>query len=150
MTVCVREREVVLYDSSHVLLNKPPGCMTDLKDRDLPVAYDFLAGAPLNDELRPVGRLDLDTTGLLLWTTDGFWLQRLTHPKRKVPRTYNAALSQPFVAPPRRCRNSEHAVVRLVALLQVSDDEIVPRFRWRIGGGEDRLQRGIAVVPELW
>ena len=90
----------MLYDSSHVLLNKPAGCVTALKDRDHPVAYDFLIGAPLKDELRPVGRLDLDTTGLLLWTTDGLWLQRLSHPKRKVPRTYHAALSQPFMPPP--------------------------------------------------
>jgi 16S rRNA pseudouridine516 synthase len=100
VSVCVREREVVLHDSSHVLLNKPPGCVTALKDRDHPVAYDFLTGAPLKDELRPVGRLDLDTTGLLLWTTDGGWLQRLSHPRRKVPRTYHAALSQPFLPPP--------------------------------------------------
>src|SRR5918993_5397048 len=99
ITVRVREQEIVLYDSSHVLLNKPPGCVTALKDRDHPVAYDFLTGAPLKDELRPVGRLDLDTTGVLLWTTDGLWLQRLSHPKRKVPRTYHAALSQPFLAP---------------------------------------------------
>jgi 16S rRNA pseudouridine516 synthase len=43
-----------------------------------------------------VGRLDLDTSGLLLWTTEGAWLQRLTHPKRAVPRTYHAALARPF------------------------------------------------------
>jgi len=47
-----------------------------------------------------VGRLDLDTTGLLLWTTDGKWLQRLTHPKRAVPRIYQAALARPFGLPP--------------------------------------------------
>ncbi len=52
-------------------------------------------------ELRPVGRLDLDTSGLLLWTTDGSWLQRLTHPKRAVPRSYQAALACPFQPPPR-------------------------------------------------
>lgn len=96
ITVRVGERDVVLHDSSHVLLNKPIGCVTALKDREHPVAYDFLTGAALKDELRPVGRLDLDSSGLLLWTTDGQWLQRLTHPKRKVPRTYHAALARPF------------------------------------------------------
>lgn len=100
LTVRVLDDEVVLHDSSHVLLNKPLGCVTALRDREHAVAYDYLAGAPLLDELRPVGRLDLDTSGLLLWTTDGQVLQRLTHPKRKVPRTYQAALTQPFVQPP--------------------------------------------------
>lgn len=100
LTVRVGDQDVVLYDSSHVLQNKPLGCVTALKDRQHAVAYDLLDGAPLLDELRPVGRLDLDTSGLLLWTTDGQVLQRLTHPKRKVPRTYQAALSQPFVQPP--------------------------------------------------
>ena len=100
MTVRVHDREVVLHDSSHVLLNKPVGCVTALKDKEHAVAYDFLEGAALKDELRPVGRLDIDTSGLLLWTTDGLWLQRLTHPKRKVPRTYHAALARPFAPLP--------------------------------------------------
>ena len=52
------------------------------------------ATAPLHAELRPVGRLDADTSGLLLWTTDGAEIQRLTHPKRAVPRTYQAALAR--------------------------------------------------------
>lgn len=100
VTVRVREQDVVLYDSYHVLLNKPTGYLTALIDKQHAVAYDLLNGAPLKDELRPVGRLDLDTSGLLLWTTDGQWLQRLTHPKREVPRTYHAALARPFFPPP--------------------------------------------------
>lgn len=99
LTVCVLEQDVVLYDSSHVLLHKPVGCVTALRDSQHAVAYDYLEGAALRDELRAVGRLDLDTSGLLLWTTEGHWLQRLTHPKWKVPRTYQAALAQPFVQP---------------------------------------------------
>jgi 16S rRNA pseudouridine516 synthase len=74
--------------------------VTALRDARHPTAYALLAGAPLFAELRPVGRLDVETSGLLLWTTDGTWLQRLTHPKRAVPRTYQAALARPFRAPP--------------------------------------------------
>lgn len=89
-------RSVTLHDAYHALLNKPAGCVTALRDARHPVAYACLRGAPLCEELRPVGRLDMDTTGLLLWTTDGAWLHRLTHPKYGVPRTYQAALARPF------------------------------------------------------
>jgi 16S rRNA pseudouridine516 synthase len=89
-----------LREAFHALLNKPTGYLTALEDDRHPVAYSLLRDAPLHGELRPVGRLDLDTTGLLLWTTDGTALHRLTHPKRRVPRTYQAALARPFRAPP--------------------------------------------------
>lgn len=99
LTVRVIDQDVVLHDSSHVLLHKPLGCVTALRDSHHAVAYDYLTGAALRDELRAVGRLDLDTSGLLLWTTDGRWLQKFTHPKWKVPRTYHAALAGPFAQP---------------------------------------------------
>jgi 16S rRNA pseudouridine516 synthase len=98
--VRVDDNELRLVEACHLLLNKPPGCITALEDDRHPVAYTLLRDAPLFAELRPVGRLDLDTTGLLLWTTDGTALHRLTHPKRRVPRTYQAALARPFHAPP--------------------------------------------------
>jgi 16S rRNA pseudouridine516 synthase len=91
---------VALHDAVTLMLNKPVGCVTALRDARHPTAYALLRGAPLADELRPVGRLDLDTSGLLLWTTEGAYLQRWTHPKRALPRTYQAALARPFHAPP--------------------------------------------------
>jgi 16S rRNA pseudouridine516 synthase len=89
-----------LFDVARVLLNKPIGCVTALRDPRHPTAYALLREAPLHAELRPVGRLDLDTSGLLFWTTDGQEIQRLTHPKRAVPRVYQAALAAPFQPPP--------------------------------------------------
>lgn len=91
---------IALYDAARVLLNKPTGCVTALRDPRHPTAYALLRGAPLHAELRPVGRLDADTSGLLLWTTDGAEVQRLTHPKRAVPRTYQAALANDHGALP--------------------------------------------------
>ena len=93
-------RRAVLYDSFHLLMHKPAGCVTALSDGRHPTASGYLVGAPLRNELRPVGRLDLDTSGLLLWTTDGAWLHRLTHPRTALPRGYHAALARPFQAPP--------------------------------------------------
>jgi 16S rRNA pseudouridine516 synthase len=99
LDVLVDDQPSTLVDRVDLMMNKPLGCVTALRDARHPTAYALLRTAPLHAELRPVGRLDLDTSGLLLWTTDGAWLQRLTHPKRALPRTYQAALARPFRAP---------------------------------------------------
>ena len=98
--VVVDDEPLALVAAAHVLQHKPAGCVTALDDARHPTAYALLRDAPLFAELRAVGRLDLDTSGLLIWTTEGTWLQRLTHPKRAVPRTYHAALARPFQPPP--------------------------------------------------
>lgn len=82
-----------------LLLNKPLGVVTAHADRRHPTAYALLRDAPLFDDLRAVGRLDKETSGLLMWTTDGSLLHRLTHPRYAVPRTYHAALARPFERP---------------------------------------------------
>ena len=94
--ITIGGRNLELHDSFHLMLNKPAGCITALSDPTHDTAVAYLGGAPLVADLRPVGRLDLDTTGLLLWTTDGAWLHRLTHPRSALPRTYHAALERPF------------------------------------------------------
>jgi 16S rRNA pseudouridine516 synthase len=100
LSVVAGGRALQLHDRVNLALNKPVGHVTALRDGRYPTAYALLRDAPLWPELRPAGRLDLDTTGLLLWTTDGRWLQRLTHPKRALPRCYQAALARAFQTPP--------------------------------------------------
>jgi 16S rRNA pseudouridine516 synthase len=85
-----------LVEHVHVLLHKPIGCVTALSDPLHATAAALVADAPCAGDLRPIGRLDLDTSGLLLWTTDGARVQRWAHPRRAVARTYQAALSRPF------------------------------------------------------
>ncbi len=107
--VALDESELLLYDRVRLALNKPTGCVTALRDMLHPTAYELVKDAPLWGELRPVGRLDLDTSGLLLWTNDGAEIQRLTHPKREVPRTYQAALARPFTKlPPKLVLDDGH------------------------------------------
>jgi len=98
--VLVDDAPVMLFDSALLLQHKPVGVVTALRDNHYPTAYALLQTAPLFPELRPAGRLDLESSGLLLWTTDGPLIQRLTHTKRRVPRTYQAALAQAFLPPP--------------------------------------------------
>lgn len=88
-----------LHHRYSVLLNKPLGVITAQADVRHEVAYQCVRDAPLFRELRGVGRLDKDTSGLLLWTTDGTLLHKLTHPRYGVPRTYHAGLRGPFAEP---------------------------------------------------
>lgn len=99
-TVFVDGDAVSLWSAALVMLHKPVGVVTALRDNVHPTAYDLLREAPLFSLLRAAGRLDLETSGLLLWTSEGALIQRLTHPKRRVPRTYQAALAGPFAPPP--------------------------------------------------
>lgn len=101
LDVRLDDRPLRLRHDVTLLQNKPAGCVTALRDGRHDTAYGLLRTAPLFPLLRPVGRLDLDTTGLLLWTTDGQLVHRLTHPRHAVPRTYQAALAGSFRAPPR-------------------------------------------------
>lgn len=96
LEVKVHEQLHTLYSSMHLLLHKPRGCVTALKDKLHPTAFACVQKAPLASQLRPIGRLDLDTSGLLLWTTEGPILHAMTHPKRAVPRCYHVALHRPF------------------------------------------------------
>ncbi len=80
---------------SVILLNKPVGYVCSTQDVP-PRVYDllparFLRRTPI---MAPVGRLDRDTSGLLLLTDDGALNHRLTSPKRHVPKTYRALLAE--------------------------------------------------------
>jgi 16S rRNA pseudouridine516 synthase len=99
-SICWTGTEHQLHARADLLQHKPTGVVTALRDGRHPTAYALLRGQPLFRELRAVGRLDLDTSGLLFWTTDGSLLHRLTHPRYEVEREYQAAIAGPFRAPP--------------------------------------------------
>jgi pseudouridine synthase len=89
------KRDRVLFDGKplvarervYLLLYKPTGYLTTYKDPDgRPTVYDLIADA--GTFLSPVGRLDLDTSGLLLMTNDNQFAERVTNPGSHVPKTY--------------------------------------------------------------
>jgi 23S rRNA pseudouridine2605 synthase len=78
----------------YILLNKPTRTLTSARDEpgsDRRTVLD-LVQHPNSGQLFPVGRLDYDTTGLLLLTNDGELANRLTHPRYGVPKVYRAAV----------------------------------------------------------
>lgn len=89
--VTVDGHEVHLTDGSvYLILNKPAGYLTTMSDpQGRPCVADLVPTADYPG-LFPVGRLDKDTTGLLLFTTDGEIAQQLLHPKHHVDKTYRA------------------------------------------------------------
>ncbi len=73
-----------------VMLNKPAGYVTATEDRTEKTVMELLPKAYAHLELKPVGRLDKATEGLLLFTNDGDLLHRLISPKKEVPKRYYA------------------------------------------------------------
>jgi 16S rRNA pseudouridine516 synthase len=81
-----------------ILLHKPAGYECSQKPRHHPSVMSLLP-PPLRDRgVQPVGRLDEDTTGLLLLTDDGALIHRLTSPKHHVPKLYEAQVRHPITA----------------------------------------------------
>ena len=80
------------------LVNKPAGYVSTAKDpQDRRTVVSLV---PSSQRLYPVGRLDFDTTGLILLTNDGDLAHRLTHPSFEVPRTYRARVANAPVHEP--------------------------------------------------
>ena len=73
-----------------VMLNKPAGYITATEDDTAPTVMELLPAELKNKDLKPVGRLDKATEGLLLFTNDGDLLHRLISPKKEVPKVYYA------------------------------------------------------------
>lgn len=78
----------------YILLNKPKNTITTLNDeKDRKTVIDLLEGK-IKERVFPVGRLDRDTTGLLLLTNDGSLGKKLTHPSHKVSKIYEVVLDK--------------------------------------------------------
>ena len=89
------DRDRVLLDGKpltkrkqlYILLYKPTGYITTFKDPEgRPTVYDLIPD--IDQFISPVGRLDLDTSGLLIMTNDTQFAERLTNPDRKISKTY--------------------------------------------------------------
>lgn len=98
----VKEGDVVTYGGEklktekhvYLLLNKPKDYITTAEDdRGRRTVMDLIAGA-VKERVYPVGRLDRNTTGLLLFTNDGEMAKKLTHPQHRVQKLYHVELDK--------------------------------------------------------
>lgn len=76
----------------YIMLNKPEGCVSASSDKNAKTVIDLLPSQLKRKGLAPVGRLDKDTTGLLIITDDGNFSHRVTSPGKKIFKTYKAML----------------------------------------------------------
>jgi len=89
-TVCLDGEPLRQPGRVVVMLNKPAGFVTATQDARERTVMELLPPQLKHLELKPVGRLDKDTEGLLLFTNDGELLHRLISPKKEVPKIYYA------------------------------------------------------------
>ena len=105
------------FEKAIILLNKPQHYECSLKPLHHPSVLSLLPPPLRVRGVQPIGRLDEDTTGLLILTDDGKLNHRLTHPKKKVPKVYRVTAKHPI---------TEKMIQQLLAGVKLDDsDEIV-------------------------
>ena len=91
------ERLTWVENGQYIMLHKPQGYICSHEDGDYPTIYQFF-DYPLSTRLHSAGRLDVDTTGLVLLTDNGQWSHRITSPKFHCEKTYLVTLADPVEA----------------------------------------------------
>lgn len=123
-------REVPRY----LLLNKPKGYITTTDDpEDRKTVMNLIAGA-CKERIYPVGRLDRNTTGLLLFTNDGNIAKKLTHPRFGIKKIYHAELDKPL---------TRADFTKISEGIALDDGFIKVDLIEYIGDGKDKKQIGI-------
>jgi 16S rRNA pseudouridine516 synthase len=89
------DQPLALVGLRYVMLNKPIGVECTARRTLYPRAIDLI-DLPKVERLQPVGRLDVDTTGLVLLTDDGQWSHRVTSPKHRCGKVYCVTLAEPL------------------------------------------------------
>ncbi len=87
-TIFFNEKKLNFQKDYYFMLNKPSGYITAKKDGLYPTVMEFFHNEPFFSKLFPVGRLDVDTEGLLVITSDGTFSHRISHPKWEIEKEY--------------------------------------------------------------
>ncbi|MBO1519663.1 pseudouridine synthase [Oceanisphaera pacifica] len=95
--ITLEGQPLVARPARYLMFNKPAGTLCSHKDGAYPSIFNWLT-MDESAELHLVGRLDADTTGLVLLTDDGHWSYQLTHPNYGCSKTYRVQLRDPLAA----------------------------------------------------
>jgi 16S rRNA pseudouridine516 synthase len=122
-----------------IVLNKPAGHECSQKPKHHPSVYSLLPAPLRRRDVQAVGRLDEDTTGLLLLTDDGALIHRWTSPKHHVPKVYEIGCKHPVTA---------EQVQQLLAGVTLLDDPVAVRAAAAAATGEFNRPSGDRNAPQ--
>ena len=121
--------------SVYILMNKPKNALTTKHDpQNRPTIFDWLNTNKLPN-IFPVGRLDRNTSGVILLTNDGSLANRLTHPGKKIEKVYHVTLNKPLPKPTAQAILKPH---------YIDNDYLAPdSLTFPVPGDKQRLLLGI-------
>ena len=121
-------------EKRYLMLYTPRGYVTTLSDeRGRPTAAELVADC--GTRVYPVGRLDLDSEGLLLFTNDGAWMQRILHPSHEIEKTYEVTVAGAV----------ENAAAELAAVRSVDGEPIAPARVRLLRKGKETAELSVTI-----
>ena len=90
--IVIDESEIKIKKHIYLILNKPKGYISATEDRSMKTVLDLVPKQYLHRNLFPAGRLDRDTTGLMLITDDGEFAHNILSPKKHIKKIYNVTI----------------------------------------------------------
>lgn len=142
----VQEGDVIVYKGKEIkleekkvylLLNKPKNVVTTLSDERGRKTVMDIVGGKVKERIYPVGRLDRDTLGLLLFTNDGDLAKKLSHPSHEVKKTYHVVVDKEM---------TESDLQKIRDTLTLEDGEApVDKVYFLKGSGTDARHVGIEI-----
>ena len=92
--IFIDDEELIFKKYVYLMLNKPKGYISATEDRSLPTVLDLIDEEYLHRNLFPAGRLDKDTTGLMIITDDGDFAHNILSPKKHVKKSYEVVIDK--------------------------------------------------------
>ena len=158
----VTDEDVVKYNGKevkpveekvYILLNKPIGYVTTVKDQF--GRETVLNLIKMNKRIVPVGRLDMYTSGALILTNDGDFVNKLTHPKNEINKTYNVTVAG--IVSMQDIKRLEEGVIidenyktkpAKVKILKIDEEKNISRIQITIHEGKNRQVRKMCEAIE--
>lgn len=120
----------------YLILNKPTGYVCSRSGQQAPTVYELLPAKYAN--LNTVGRLDKDSSGLILLTNDGEFAHQMTHPSNMKEKMYELRLAKPLSSADLRLLAEGVELDDGLSQLQVEPADSPPKLNWRVNMHEGR------------